>query len=58
MRSMVEGHRRGRRYRPLRMRCAHRPLRAGEVLAGYANLKTSLRHGETGLRSKPERLLR
>jgi very-short-patch-repair endonuclease len=38
---------------PLRMGFAHRPLPAGEVL-GQHN-QTSLQHGETGLRSKPER---
>jgi very-short-patch-repair endonuclease len=38
---------------PLRMGSAHRPLRAGEVLMD----KTSLQHGDTGLRSKSERPL-
>ncbi|MBK6706837.1 MAG: DUF559 domain-containing protein [Sphingomonadales bacterium] len=42
---------------PLRLGSAERPLRAGEVFEGSKNQRTSLQHGETGLRSKPERPL-
>jgi hypothetical protein len=38
---------------PLRMGCAHRPLRAGEVLARTNQI--SLQHGETASGSEAER---
>ena len=37
------------------LRACGRPLRAGEVLSDGAPNPASLRHGETGLHSKPER---